>query len=121
MRFKLSLLKGDGYKPGLLVCNECCDDDHPQERLPDTADPITLYGATGDRSAAVANAPIDSPINLYPGLVAAWSPPSMESAGDASVVASGGKPPLSFSFAWVGDHDGLAFSSDGSTVTVTET
>lgn len=52
MRYLLKQLTSDGYKPDLLVCQPCWDEDHPQERLPDTVDPITLYEPTGDLSAA---------------------------------------------------------------------
>lgn len=52
LRFLLNDLINDGYKQDLLVCQPCWDMDHPQERLPDVVDPITLYEPTGDMDVA---------------------------------------------------------------------
>jgi len=47
-------LQYDGQVPELSVCPDCWDPKHPQEYLPDTFDPITLYDPTGDPDKAVA-------------------------------------------------------------------
>ncbi len=44
----LKELRFDGYLIDLQVCNDCWDPYHPQERLPDVSDPITLRDPTGD-------------------------------------------------------------------------
>ncbi len=38
----------DGYFPGLMVCPDCRDERHPQERLPKLDDPVTLYKPAPD-------------------------------------------------------------------------
>lgn len=45
---KLKELRPDGYIHDLQVCDECYDPPHPQERLPDVRDPVTLRDPTGD-------------------------------------------------------------------------
>lgn len=47
-------LKDDGQNPSLRVCPDCWDMHHPQEYLPDTFDPVTLYKSTGDPERLVA-------------------------------------------------------------------
>ena len=64
LRYFLKQLTSDGHKPNLLVCRECWDEEHPQERLTPAVDAMTLYEPTGDRDTAVANAPIANPIDL---------------------------------------------------------
>ena len=44
----LKELRPDGYLTDLQVCNDCWDPPHPQERLPDVHDPVTLRDPTGD-------------------------------------------------------------------------
>lgn len=44
----LKYLQYDGQYPDLQVCSKCWDPKHPQEFLPPTWDPITLYDPTGD-------------------------------------------------------------------------
>jgi len=48
IRHLLSALVKDGQYPDMLVCTECYDPKHPQERLPVIFDPVTLYDPTGD-------------------------------------------------------------------------
>ncbi len=38
----------DGYYPSLIVCDECRDERHPQERLPKLDDPTTIYKPAPD-------------------------------------------------------------------------
>lgn len=38
----------DGYYPSLIVCKDCRDERHPQERLPKLDDPTTLYKPAPD-------------------------------------------------------------------------
>jgi hypothetical protein len=38
----------DGYYPGLMVCPDCFDGRHPQERLPRLQDPTTIYKPAPD-------------------------------------------------------------------------
>jgi len=45
----------DGQYPDLLVCPECWDPKHPQEYLPPTFDPVTIYDPTGDPDKSAAN------------------------------------------------------------------
>jgi hypothetical protein len=45
----------DGQYPDLLVCPDCWDPKHPQEYLPPTHDPVTIYDPTGDPDKTVAN------------------------------------------------------------------
>jgi len=51
----LKELTYDGYYKDLLVCPECWDPYHPQERLPEVSDPVTLRDPTGDPDKAQAN------------------------------------------------------------------
>jgi len=51
----LRLLRYDGYYNDLLVCKDCWDPYHPQERLPDVTDPVSLYDPTGDPDKAQAS------------------------------------------------------------------
>lgn len=45
----------DGQYPDLLVAPDEWDPKHPQERLPETADPETIYDATGDQDRVAAS------------------------------------------------------------------
>lgn len=54
-RYLLRELRFDGQQPDLLVCEPCWDPKHPQERLPDVTDPVTLLDPTGDNETPVAN------------------------------------------------------------------
>lgn len=116
LRYLLSELSSDGHQPDLLVCVDCWDPEHPQERLPDLTDAVTLRDPTGDldKSAIVA---ADAP-DLASPMLAAWSPSSLDDEGSSEVLASGGTTPLAYSFAWVGAHDGLTFVASGNQVTV---
>ncbi len=38
----------DGYYPSLIVCRECRDERHPQERLPKLDDPVTIFKPAPD-------------------------------------------------------------------------
>ena len=49
----LDLVK-DGQYPDMNVCSDCYDPKHPQEYLPDTFDPVSLYDPTGDPERNVA-------------------------------------------------------------------
>ena len=51
----LRLLRYDGYYNDLLVCKDCWDPYHPQERLPDVTDPVSLFDPTGDPDKAQAS------------------------------------------------------------------
>ena len=51
-----SEIRKDGQYPDMNVCKSCWDPKHPQEYLPDTFDPITLYDPTGDPEHLVAGA-----------------------------------------------------------------
>ena len=50
----------DGQYPDLLVCPECWDPKHPQEYLPPSFDPVTLYDTTGDPDALQASSVVIS-------------------------------------------------------------
>lgn len=54
LRIKYKDLQYDGDIPSLKVCRDCWDPQHPQEFLPPTFDPVTLYDPTGDPDKAVA-------------------------------------------------------------------
>ena len=54
-RFLLNKLVHDGQIQGLLVCDSCFDDKHPQERLAPLADPVALRHATGDMDKLSSN------------------------------------------------------------------
>lgn len=54
-REPLHALRYDGQQPHLKVCDDCWDPKHPQERLPDVFDPVTLYKPTGDTEKSTAN------------------------------------------------------------------
>ena len=54
LRVKYLDLMYDGDTPSLKVCADCWDPEHPQDRLPDTFDPVTLYDPTGDPDFNVA-------------------------------------------------------------------
>ena len=51
----LKELRPDGYIKDLQVCADCYDPYHPQDRLPDVHDPVTLRDPTGDPDRTVAN------------------------------------------------------------------
>lgn len=57
----------DGYYPGLMVCPDCADQRHPQERLPKLDDPVTVYKPAPDD----VGAPPELSVELVPGSVAA--------------------------------------------------
>lgn len=121
MRYLLKQLTSDGYKPDLLVCQPCWDEDHPQERLPDTVDPIALYEPTGDLSlqdplARPSPAPLfftDPPIITLSG--------SMSEEGDSvSVFVAASKSPVALTFDWASPPpDGTTFTVNGNSVTLT--
>lgn len=62
MRFKYSELKQDGYFKHLIVCGDCWDGEHPQEKLLRVSDPVGLYLGTPDTiyppTAPVMNTPV---------------------------------------------------------------
>jgi hypothetical protein len=51
----LKELRSDGYLRDLQVCPDCWDPYHPQERLPEVSDPVTLRDPTGDPDRAQAS------------------------------------------------------------------
>jgi hypothetical protein len=54
-----------------------------------------------------------SPFNAF------WTPDTITSSGQSATISyNGGAPPYNVTFEWVGDHDGLVFTSSGNTVTV---
>lgn len=54
-RYLLRELRFDGQQEDLLVCPPCWDPKHPQERLPEVTDPVTLQDPTGDTEKSIAN------------------------------------------------------------------
>lgn len=109
----------DGHIPRLLVAPDWWEPKHPQETPPVVTDPIALQRPTSEISIPPGEGTPAPDVFLFPPLILQWNVPAItEDGGSATASAAGGVPPLSITFEWVGDHEGLEFTVDGNTVTV---